>query len=70
MSKDATTHFGSFEQYIELLNECLEEGDTLTRWERDYIEDLLDKAETYGEEVLVSDRQAVKVREILEQTQQ
>jgi hypothetical protein len=61
---DIETHFGSFGDYMELLNEAAEMP--LSKWERDFIDDLTEKADEYGEECYLSDGQARKLREILE----
>jgi len=61
---DIETHFGTFDDYMELLEEAAEMK--LTGWERDFIDDLTQKAEDYGEDCYLSDGQARKLREILE----
>jgi len=62
---DIETHFGTFEDYVELLEEAA--GMPLNKWEAGFIADLAEKADEYGEECFLSDGQAQKLREILEQ---
>jgi hypothetical protein len=62
---DIETHFGTFEHYMELLNEAA--SMPLSKWEVGFIADLAEKAEEYGEDCFLSDGQSRKLREILEQ---
>lgn len=62
---DIETHFGTFGDYMELLEEAAEMP--LSGWEESFIADLTDKAEQYGDECYLSDGQARKLRQILEQ---
>jgi len=60
---DISTHFGSEEKLVELLEELMEED--LTKWEEQYVTDLMNNVMEYGEDCCLSDGQADKLREII-----
>ena len=64
---DSETHFGSFENYQELIDEALEISG-ITAKDRDFLFDLKEKVELYGEDVFISDKQADWLRDILDES--